>query len=187
MTDGPISFGDLDEQFAEQAARTVKGSTSHEDGPRSPETAPDVTSLDCWACEAHEPVTDEQAEKLFQDYLGAELDGARNVIEGNWRIQTLSPEELISMYPQATTKRYLKATANGADWDSARRAVAKIDDYLAECDTVDFDNRLFNETQTEHMVRIVVRVIARARTRGRKETLEAMDLDTDDCFDEVEE
>jgi len=186
VTDGPISFGDLDEQFAEQAARTVKGSTSHEDGPRSPETAPDVTSLDCWACEAHEPVTDEQAEKLFQDYLGAELDGARNVIEGNWRIQTLSPEELISMYPQATTKRYLKATANGADWDSARRAVAKIESYLDNEDMLDKTSPLV-DAQTEHMVRIVARVIARARTRGRKETLEAMDLDTDDCFDEVEE
>ena len=184
MTDGPISFGDLDEQFAEQAARTVKGSTSHEDGPRSPETAPDVTSLDCWACEAHEPVTDEQAEKLFQDYLGAEIDGTRNAVEGGWRIQTMSREELVAMYPQATTKRYLKATANGTDWDSARRAVAKIDDYLDAHSTMDGP---LSEAQTEHMVRIVARVIARARTRGRKETLESMDQDTDDCFDEVEE
>jgi len=116
--DGQLSFGALDEAFAEQAAATVTGCASE---------------------------------------------------------------------PPKAVRRFLKATANGADWDSARRAVAKIDDYLAECDTVDFDNRLFNETQTEHMVRIVARVIARARTRGRKETLEAMDLDTADCFDEVEE
>ena len=127
MTDGPISFGDLDEQFAEQAARTVKGSTSHEDGPRT---------------------------------------------SGNVQTQ--------DTLPLTGVRRYLKATANGADWDSARRAVVKLDLVLGEA------NVYILPDQVEQIVRIVARVIARARTRGRKETLEAMDLDTDDCFDEVE-
>ena len=165
VTDGPISFGDLDEQFAEQAARTVKGSGTHEDGPRSPEKVSGVSR----------PTLDDA--KAFSDLLGAELDGARDVIERNWA------RTMEVMRAREGTKRFLKATANGTDWDSARRAVAKIQalpgGYPGDQDFGPTDE------QTEAMVRIVARVIARARTRGRKETLESLDLDTDDCFDEV--
>jgi hypothetical protein len=84
------------------------------------------------------------------------------------------PDEGESEPESESPRMYLRGEANATDWQSARRVVEKSEDMLGG----------LSEDEEKQLVRLIVRAVAKARTRGQRDVLRALGHDTKHLYEE---